>query len=262
MDEETRKDIVKDSHQVKDSNSFARVNVNYNGQKPEVKFSFPGEKEPGNAGYYSFITAILILVLIQTFYFVSVLVHDTYFGPGGVSNAEFNACVDYYNENVERVITNTCTNLNNTNKLVYSRYYLAGEDIYYNLKMLVIYQIPAFLIIWAFIFTVFGKKINENEPRMQIKLGKKFDRHYSTIFTQVPKEKYLEIPLFKNVWLDYNATGEFSKYLTEVDIREHPFKVISHLGRKANEKPNTYLWRARFYFSKIPKDGQLEVEFK
>lgn len=262
MNRNNKKDIVKDSHQVKDSNSFARVNVNYKNQKPEVKFSFPGEKEPGNAVFYSFIISFFILVGIQLIYYGVVSINTTYFGEGGYKNAQFNQCTSYYNSHYKEIIKNTCTTINNTNSLVSSFYYFKGQDTYYFLKQILFYQVPVFLVLWWIIFFYFGKALNKNEPRMQIKFGKKFERHYSAIFTEVPKTKYIEIPLFKNVWLDYNATGDFSKYLKEVDIREHPFTAVSHLGRKKADSPNTYLWRARFYFSRIPKNGQLEVEFK
>ncbi|KKM90154.1 hypothetical protein LCGC14_1241520 [marine sediment metagenome] len=76
--------------------------------------------------------------------------------------------------------------------------------------------------------------------------------------------KTLEIPIFDNIFLDYKATKEFSKYLQEVKITEHDFKTleINRLtGRKKFEQQDD-MWKAKFIFSKIPKTGFLEVKFQ
>lgn len=72
------------------------------------------------------------------------------------------------------------------------------------------------------------------------------------------KDYKIEIPLFKNIVLDYKATGEMSKYLEKFEIIEHPFLW------KTNEKfeRNPWLWKATFYFSQIPSNGLLRVRFK
>ena len=100
-------------------------------------------------------------------------------------------------------------------------------------------------------------------------------------FKRCPGNKIIEIPMFNNVFLNYNATKDFSKYLTHVEIKEHPFsdvllkaKLIQRFSRKnkiskesaigqliKNKKKNIYLWNARFIFSQIPKKGSLEVLF-
>lgn len=74
------------------------------------------------------------------------------------------------------------------------------------------------------------------------------------------KDNKVEIPMFKNVGLDYNATKEFSKYLERVEVTEHEFNMFVGRGRK--KKPQEYLWKAVFYFSEQPKTGELYVEFK
>ncbi len=67
-----------------------------------------------------------------------------------------------------------------------------------------------------------------------------------------------EIPLFRNIGLDYQATGDFNKYLTKVKINEHGFNDLI----KGKKKLNPYLWKAMFYFKQAPKTGSLEVMFK
>ena len=65
---------------------------------------------------------------------------------------------------------------------------------------------------------------------------------------------------FNNIFLDYKATEEFAKYLERVEIVEHDFKVIQkRLFRKPKETQQDSVWTAKFYFTKIPKKGYLEI---
>lgn len=68
----------------------------------------------------------------------------------------------------------------------------------------------------------------------------------------------IEIPLFKNMYMDYEATEDFSEYLEKVEIIEHPFKrhirkglPFSKKSKHIIKKPNIYLWKTVFTF----KDG-------
>lgn len=87
---------------------------------------------------------------------------------------------------------------------------------------------------------------------------------YYKVIKEVPANKIVELPLFKNIYLDYNVKGEFSKYLKKVEIREHPFyKGVFKKGKLKKKKGNNYmLWYARFYFSEIPKNGELIIWWK
>lgn len=73
-------------------------------------------------------------------------------------------------------------------------------------------------------------------------------------------KRVFEIPLFKNIFLEYKATREFSKYLEKVEITEHNFKYETRgfYFIKRREKQDIY-WKARFYFSHVPKLGKLEI---
>jgi hypothetical protein len=83
---------------------------------------------------------------------------------------------------------------------------------------------------------------------------KKITKLNSTIF---------EIPIFYNVFLDYKATKEFSKYLIKVEITEHDFKVIKKnvFNKKQKTTQQDNIWKAKFIFSRIPKTGHLEMFF-
>ena len=88
------------------------------------------------------------------------------------------------------------------------------------------------------------------------------EEHYKRVWKKVPKEKYVEIPYFNNLFMDYEAKGEFSKYLERIKIEEHPFSKVTYKRKKEISKGNEELWRCRFYFSKIPKTGELEARWR
>lgn len=54
--------------------------------------------------------------------------------------------------------------------------------------------------------------------------------------------------------LSYKASGDFSKYLQRVEIREHDFNY--------NGEKTQWLWKAKFVFSEVPKSGTLMEKFR
>jgi hypothetical protein len=119
---------------------------------------------------------------------------------------------------------------------------------------------------WVIQFIPFlNKTVNRWIPEINKKMT---SARYMATFTKCPEDKVIEIPLFKNVFLDYDTKGDFSKYLQRVEIREHPFSMLtkkSVFGRrqkqKYKKKKNVFLWKARFIFKELPKRGQLEVRW-
>ena len=49
-----------------------------------------------------------------------------------------------------------------------------------------------------------------------------------------------------------------SYYLDKIEIIEHPFNMYI---RNKKKKRNIYLWKAIFYYSQQPKNGELKVRF-
>ena len=72
------------------------------------------------------------------------------------------------------------------------------------------------------------------------------------------RNKQIEIPLFKNIGLDYKAEKEFSKYLKTFKIVPHEFNRMFDRKVRGNDK----LWKAIWSFSEVPKTGELFVRFK
>lgn len=75
-------------------------------------------------------------------------------------------------------------------------------------------------------------------------------------------DKMCCIPCFDNMFLEYEPSGDFEKYLERVEILEYPF--VYHdisLFRKKKKTNNDVLFRAVFYFSETPQCGGMEVKF-
>lgn len=94
------------------------------------------------------------------------------------------------------------------------------------------------------------------------------NKHFTAEFKECPDNLQIEIPLFSNIFLDYETEEEFADYLTEVEIKEHDLqyrktKTFFGLIRKRKQElvPNVYLWKATFKFKKKPTKGFLKVNF-
>jgi len=100
----------------------------------------------------------------------------------------------------------------------------------------------------------FVKRIPEINKRLE-------GEYYYKKVEKLDKPEF-EIEYFDNIFLDYRAKGEFGKYLKRVEITEYPFDIIK-IGRfrKSLKERQDFIWRAKFYFSQIPKTGCLEVKY-
>ena len=105
------------------------------------------------------------------------------------------------------------------------------------------------------------KQLDKNHAKNLDKLARTDTKPtHKWIFKKCPKNNILEIPIFKNRYLGYIATKDFGKYLTNIEVKEHPFmKKVSR--KKGWEKSDDYFY-AKFFFSENPKKGQLRLEWK
>jgi len=150
-----------------------------------------------------------------------------------------------------------------------SSYILIIQAISVGVLFLLLLFINAFWISKLMINTKWG---NRYYPELNKKMH---DAHYSAEFTAAnfPVDKnIIEIPLFKNMYMDYDATGDFAEQLIKVSIIEHPFnrlvkKGLPRLFRKKDDskniikKTNVYLWKCVLEFKDKPKDGQLVLRW-
>jgi hypothetical protein len=65
------------------------------------------------------------------------------------------------------------------------------------------------------------------------------------------------IPLFSNIFLGYEAFGDFAKKLDYLEIREYEFYYCNSKKKRINE----WRWYAEFKLKEKAKSGYLEVKF-
>ncbi len=123
-----------------------------------------------------------------------------------------------------------------------------------------------FLPLVSTLIIIKNEKLLSYMPKINVWGQYLFDRSFKYKKVTKVDSKTFEIPVFDNVFLDYKATKDFSKYLEKVSIVEHDFKecTISKLtGKiKKSKKRQVDLWKAKFTFSKIPKKGYLEIKYR
>jgi hypothetical protein len=86
-------------------------------------------------------------------------------------------------------------------------------------------------------------------------LVKKLSGDYYVADISTMNGTILEIPSFRNILLDYEASGDFSRFLDKVEIREHPVRVV----RGGRSKVNDVWWKAVFTFSQQPMNGSIKI---
>jgi len=200
----------------------ARIKIDYSGVKPNVTFSYPDKKHQTSGTMFYCIFAFFMIITYTYRFFYMDAILSSY----------------------------------QTLMVVLGFPLIATCLVYYPFKKQ-----------WANVYPNFFAAFAHN---------KKY-RKFLPKDVQKNKYYYVEIPLFKNILLDYKATKDFSKHLEFFEIREHKFKykkwteIKREIRKKLTKKQkkrkkmrelNDMLWYAKFYFTKKPKDGQLEVLFK
>lgn len=260
----------------------ARISIDYSGKNPKVKFGYPKGQDHIKMNQHLVLLPLMLLFFVAYFFL---------FNPQ-LSPFEKQ---DIYPTNCSFIESKDGTAISNiTFKCDNGIYKILDFSQSYNRfknKNLAILSIPpdsGFLISdpeggdlvtllqMAFLFFfIFGIPILLTNPIAKVVLkSKKLQRKipdinkalqgrgYKAIFRKVPDALFIEIPLFKNIYLDYYAEKDFSRYLTKMEIKEHPFWKMLSSKNKKKRKRNIGLWYARFYFKEKPKTGKLEVLFK
>ena len=239
----------------------SRVTVDYSGKKPLVSFGYPS-KEVHSIDWSG---AVVIPAFIILMLFIGLLWSLCY-----TPTAPQQCLVDNYYSNLtekEYLLGINCTMDNGEN--LYFKYsdsevpFIKGSfavNIDIAAVFFLICAVGGFyagmlISIWLvgllYHKTRWGKKVYPVANKITS------IKRWSATFKKCPVNNIIEIPLFANVFLDYRATKEFSKYLQRVEIREHPF--MEYVKKK--KKKNIWLWKAQFIFSKNPKKGKLEAKW-
>lgn len=251
-----------------DSCKNARIKIDYRGLKPNVKFSYPDKKNQQNYSMFPTILffwgmALLIIYGGYSIFFIEDSSEVVDFSNYSICNSyyinESVGCRAYYiNKSIE-----TCELREGKTDVDILISSLKENFDKKSLFLLLFIFLPPILIYfpfkryWANVFPKFqaggiSGKLVIFKPK---DIRKKEEDYY-----------FVEIPLFRNVMLDYDAKKDFSKYLSYFEIREYNFKYIKgktmEKAMKSKKEVNEDLWYARFYFSKKPVEGELRVLFK
>lgn len=85
---------------------------------------------------------------------------------------------------------------------------------------------------------------------------------YNYIEIRKLNNKRFEIPLFENIFLDYEMIGDFKKYIKKINIIEYNFNYKSKkFFFKTVKIKQDHYWKCIFDFNKIPKKGYLKIKF-
>jgi len=141
--------------------------------------------------------------------------------------------------------------------------FLIFLSFFFNGLITLIYFIVCFeLVIFSLFFTFRYDLIKESFPKFNFKLYRLIGSRVYRVRKARLNSRVFEIPLFKNVMLSYEATGEFGELLQRVRVVEHEINEVTQrvlCGDKV--KPCDSFWKARFVFSSVPRSGELLVEF-
>jgi len=128
--------------------------------------------------------------------------------------------------------------------------------------IIILFDIGIIPPIMATFFIITNEKLLRKMPKIQLNLNSFVGGTHSFKTIKKPNSKVYELPIFNNVFLYYKATKDFSKYLKKIEVTEHDFNYLKqHLFRKTKTQKQTDYWKARFIFDKIPKTGQLKLEW-
>lgn len=235
------------------STKNARIRVDYQGNTPKVKFSYPDFKNQDSGGMFGYLLIFWFPFAIVGFYgFMGGQIMSDIYEPSQLE--EFTQCAIKYPYSVENNYSHVSEELCN--------------DIITSKGLFNILKEVGLMFVWilgvpCLIYFPFKKKWNKLYPKFQGFFSrKKYMKFKPEDVVEFKNDFYVEVPTFDNVILNYEATEDFSKYLKYFEIREHPFKYFRKKKGKIVKSVNESLWYARFYFNKKPTKGKLEVLFK
>ena len=261
---------------------YSRIKIDYSKDKPAVKFSYPDKKSQfkGSMARPVIYGYIALLILITLLVSVSMDISNKINKPG--YSECYNEYEYIYDTQKEEIIDNVC--VKKAESFVQAIYYNVDDVEDIDKPKAVKKMILFFFLVFGLpclIYFPFKKQWDNLFPKYQA-LGEKkkvkvFKPH--EVITKDGKH-FCEIPVFKNVVLNYEAKGDFSKHLELFEISEHKFKYYKARTYKKRKKPltpkqkkkadlrrrgatiNEFIWYAKFYFKERPKTGSLEVLFK
>ena len=240
----------------------ARIKIDYTGESPSVKFNYPRKDSYVGSMFSEFVLLWIILL-----YFGTVIIgfgftfgYDQGMNLGGEEKPLLIPEAEPMIEYVEYQWYIFDWQKTTLEKLLSFGKACLGAFIFF----IILFGPPHLANkIWG--KNLFPKYQGWKANKKYVKLTKK---DVKVELVNKKKLTYVEIPYFENVILNYESTGDFSKYLDIIEIQEHNFKT-EELGKRKKKrktrnikKQNEWYWYAKFYFSKKPITGELKVIFK
>ena len=313
MTNENEKDKdVKKIEKVGDKPLNARIYINYEQDPPTISFDYPDTNT--NQIRHSSIT-YLIAALITFILLMAIIIgwtnfmHDTFFKDTYANDYQLKNAksITYNNSNYSDIIIEY--KWNNKDYTTFIQFQKMGTFWYYptftpmNSQKNLFYDLIPALVLYTLFIVIFilntkwitlvftktkwgHKTFPEINKRLHSKgytaefLPKDFDE---LGYTRTSDGRwFIELPLFQNMYMDYEATEEFSKYLAKISIVEHPFSrfvkkkgvsltKIKRAKKKAknssemdiyyDKKTNIYLWKTIYEFKQKPTTGYLRLWF-
>lgn len=256
----------------------SRITIDYAGIKPTIKFAYPKKNASYQVGNTTlvFYGAMIFALFTTLIFFMGLSLLP------GYSTGYPSSCL-IYSEGYQSILTNKsyvygfkfdCIvdekhyNMSVDYKLGkffgLENPYFTGEqkilglsESYFALWVgTIFFFIWRWIIRYVFLNTKWGGR---SFPELNKQL---LDARFSCTFKPSDiKNNQFEIPLFKNIYMDYKVTGEISKYLQKVEVVNHPFnRLVKKKGKKIRDT-DIYHWKTVFTFSQTPTNGKGEVRW-
>ena len=246
----------------------ARVDVDYTKGKPKIKFGYTTnnvKRQARKQGTWGVITysSFLILFTISLCVLEFSIDYTDYPKQCNISYDVGNYTKNIYGFNLTCDTGNFTLEYNIENGLYgTSQHPNFSKQEEVNEPLFKLFMVAILPLIISLLITLVVIKTNWYKswyPKFQARTRRK--KYYK--FKSIDVENNLvEIPRFDNVELTYKTKGDFSKYLTNIKIREHKWNPYVSKRKKwiiKKLKRDDYTWYARFYFSQKPMNGFLEV---
>lgn len=257
----------------------ARIKITYPEKgEPKIDFEYPDNErqikglwKSSGVGIPAIILTILTITLIWAFWLVSQPINYPLDCEGTVLT-----------NNVTHETTGVNLFCNNITKYYHFHYGRTDFGSYWTVEgedsriLTIVVATIVSIILYFFLIRGYGEVLaylvrktkwgKEKYPGWNQRIHNK---HWEAKFTECSDTLQLELPLFSNIYMDYEAEEEFADYLESVEIKEHDFTYYPTRGfrlrrHKRNQKkgiPNVYLWKAIFKFKQKPTKGFLKVNW-
>ena len=252
----------------------ARIDIDYSGQQPKIKFGYTG-KNPMKEAYKQNVVGVHTLIIaIGVVMLWGVLFMSGHFEITSPKECDTLFIKNYDDSYIKRV--NFICDTGNYSvyfKQFYSLEELSTQGFHFDYRTLQKGYTFLFLITFSLFVTLFflvnrlvtlilinNKTYIQKHP-INMAGGKNRKKKYYRYGPKDLLENVIVIPYFSNVELDYKTTGEFSKYLEHIKVRERRYYDYRK-GKKGKLQVKNYDWHTVFIFKKKPTTGYLEVIYQ